>query len=205
MNLKKDIIIVIIAVVLIGVAGYFGLYNKTPATKQTAPDLSSIPIGQPTPLEEMVGWKTYRNDIWGISLKYPSSYNLGDYKLKKGGEFASAIIVQITNPKERGEFAPNFQIQIFHQPYRYHGRIFDNIIDFVNDVYLDKKGEPQFDQIKLGQYEALKTSRTYDEYFGSWSTTTTYIYFMRDKDVFLVNYDNRDPYFKEMTTTMLFD
>ena len=37
MNLKKDIIIVTIAVVLVGAAGYWGWYNKTSVTNKTTP------------------------------------------------------------------------------------------------------------------------------------------------------------------------
>ncbi len=75
MNLKKDIIIVTIAVVLVGAAGYWGWYNKTPATN----DLSLVPIGQPTPPEEMVGWKTYRNEKYGFELKYPPEVKIVDF------------------------------------------------------------------------------------------------------------------------------
>src|SRR3989338_1381544 len=81
-----NIILVLTIIAVAGVAGYFVLTRKqtplvqqitipTSATTQT-PVIKNPTPATPTPPNETVSWKTYRNEKYGFSVMYPPSWNI---------------------------------------------------------------------------------------------------------------------------------
>mgnify|MGYP001592004221 CR=1 FL=1 len=71
--------LIIIIVVIAGAVGYFVLMNKsTPITQQPMPTPATTQIKtstpKPTPKDETANWKTYSNDRYRYTLKYPNNW-----------------------------------------------------------------------------------------------------------------------------------
>ncbi|MBI3589546.1 MAG: hypothetical protein HY093_04025 [Candidatus Liptonbacteria bacterium] len=70
-------ILVVLAVLVIGAgAYYFATKTKqpTPASTNQEPQASNLPAPENTASNEISNWKTYRNDTYGFSIKYPSDW-----------------------------------------------------------------------------------------------------------------------------------
>src|SRR3989344_572885 len=77
------IIIALITIFLLGIgatAAYFKLYQKPTPLPQSSPDaLSEIQSPQPTTTpNDTANWKTYTNNKYKYSLKYPTNWNIED-------------------------------------------------------------------------------------------------------------------------------
>ena len=93
--MKKDnqgfiqiIILVILVLVLVGAAYYFGTKNKTNITLNVATSTpvvsiqpSAVPIVNPT-TDPTANWKTYTNSQYGFSFGYPDSKYIDENPIK---------------------------------------------------------------------------------------------------------------------------
>jgi hypothetical protein len=88
MNQKKFIstTVIVLVVVLVGMAGYFILTKRSSPTEpanstdtqspQTAPSSINNTSPQTSKPTETVGWKTYRNESFGVSFQYPPDFRI---------------------------------------------------------------------------------------------------------------------------------
>ncbi|OGD57163.1 hypothetical protein A2V71_01925 [Candidatus Berkelbacteria bacterium RBG_13_40_8] len=96
---------IVLIVVVLGAAGYFGWYylmgpgkkvetststptatTTTPSTNTTTPTTTT-----PTTTDKTAGWKTYTNETYGFSFKYPSSMTLSEKTWSKDGDEVIAL------------------------------------------------------------------------------------------------------------------
>ncbi|KKW20994.1 MAG: hypothetical protein UY64_C0032G0002 [Parcubacteria group bacterium GW2011_GWA1_51_12] len=81
-----NIILIIAVVVLIGVAGYFGWVRKSEPVVEQSPSTQTLtptpqvsnnqPAPIPTPSGETTNWKTYRSELYGLEVSYPSDWSI---------------------------------------------------------------------------------------------------------------------------------
>ena len=69
------VLAVILLVSLIGVGGYYFYQTKTPESTATIPSPSPI-VG------ETANWKTYTNEAYKFTIKYPSSWYIYEYPIE---------------------------------------------------------------------------------------------------------------------------
>ena len=85
MNNQKgfaNIVLVVVIVAIIAVGGYFVFSKKSQLSNQqpTTNQQTQTPNTQ-TPTKETAGWKTYRNDVYGLEVRYPANWSVMDKEL----------------------------------------------------------------------------------------------------------------------------
>lgn len=115
-------ILILMGILIVSVVGVFYL-GKSHSVKQTA--LTSIETSQPRPTTfpttgETSAWRTYRNEEYGILIKYPQGYGYGSTgpnnsqkQLNKGQQISENIAPSYDTIKFTGE-EQDFSIGIFH-------------------------------------------------------------------------------------------
>ena len=81
MNQKgfSNILLIVVAVVVLVIGGYFVLVNKLGNQNPIVQETPNSNIPTPTQTtNETVGWKTYRNDTLGFEFKYPPNWVIED-------------------------------------------------------------------------------------------------------------------------------
>ncbi|MEK9174883.1 MAG: PsbP-related protein [Patescibacteria group bacterium] len=199
--MKLAIKILVILTVLI--AGVYYLWAKTSYLDPIKPRVFELCCAPD--LDETADWKVYRNDEWGFSIKYPKDFIIDILDTKKSEEFTFASLVQILNPKDKGEFVPAFQVGVGRQPYRFNGKVYGNIKDYLDDLFSDsadpfRPKETVSVSSVNGNLEALMVS-TKDEIL---SYKNNVIYVMKDGYVYSILASDAYPEFKKIANSFKF-
>jgi len=81
----RIVLIIIITIIFISILSFLVYaYVQTQTPPQPVKETATI---SPTPADPMASWKTYKNNLFGYELKYPSSwYSAGPYGGQAGYE-----------------------------------------------------------------------------------------------------------------------
>lgn len=151
---------------------------------------------------EAADWKVYSDPEWGFSLKYPSEYNISPTNTKRGDQFVRATVVQISNPKDRGEFIPTFSVSVERQPFEYQGKIYSDVGEYARVVYTDTSPSPTFTAYDVGSLPAVKVSDIPVEFEGSPSSEVVFV--IKDNVVFNIQASLAYPEFRKIASTFEF-
>ncbi len=115
-----NIILIMVVVVLIGVAGYFGLVRKSEPVVEQIPSAQTLtptpqvsnnqPAPIPTPSGETANWKTYRNEVFGFEFSYPEEFPFGAGQKAPDPQGTYNYLFNISGPRGVGESIADFNV-----------------------------------------------------------------------------------------------
>jgi hypothetical protein len=101
MNKNTKLAAAVIALILITGIGWWAFGQSTPA----------VPTEEENTIEEIGGWKDYKNDELAISFKYPPDYHLEEKTINTAQRLHKQIILTESEPP-RGEVAGEGPVSI---------------------------------------------------------------------------------------------
>jgi len=154
--------IIILVLITLAVTGYFGYKNYWPKPQTLT---TPTPIADQAPNGNLANWKTYTNQEFGFSIKYPSDYSLHDdgpnevEQQKEKGQQISGTQPAILDTITFSNLAKNqFSISIF--PKTPNADI-NNVYEFsgiCGTQFADKTISNQISQLGNIQYKRVQQS-----------------------------------------------
>lgn len=163
--------LVLVGILLIGLLGAGGYYFYQTNYSQNTPIIQSSP--QPQVKDETANWKTYKDEKYGFSFKYPSSTNIKIYP----EEVATAtpdLAIQLNNITT--EDVAEKQILLFIYETSIEDTVGKKVQQLKNQWALDKnfKREVIQEESKMGDIDAITLYITFPS--GTKSIETFFIY-----------------------------